>query len=81
MKNLIIHYYENFRDTRPTLTVTIRLSVLDISYFLIPEKLKEHMEKEGIDLRQSIELVNVKDLKGKLIEIEKIGARLIISID
>ena len=35
------------------------------------------LEKEGIDIRKSKELVKEKDLKGELVEIENIGERLI----
>jgi len=81
MKNLIIHYYENLRDTKPTLTVTIPLSIIENAYAFIPKKLKSVIEKEGIDIRHSKGFLREKDLKGQLVEIENIGERLIISID
>ena len=81
MKNLIIQYYERLGDTKPTLTVTIPLSIIHIAYSFIPKKLKAIIEKEGIDIRQSKELVKEKDLIGELVEIENISERLIISVD
>ena len=81
MKNLIIQYYERLGDTKPTLTVMIPLTIIDIAYSFVPKKLKAIIEKEGIDIRQSKELVKDKDLIGELVEIENIGERLIISVD
>ena len=81
MNNLIIQYYEKLSDTKPTLTVLIPLSIIDIAYAFIPKKLKAVLEKEGINIRQSKELVKEKDLKGELVEIENIGERVIFSVD
>jgi len=81
MKNLIIQYYERIGETKPTLTVMIPLTIIDIAYSFVPKKLKAIIEKEGIDIRQSKELVKEKDLIGELVEIEKNGERLIFSID
>ena len=50
MKNLIIQYYERLGDTKPTLTVMIPLTIIDIAYSFVPKKLKAIIEKEGVDI-------------------------------
>ena len=80
MKNLKIELY-NPGQKEPEKTVTIPLTSLHISLKLMPQKIKSSLETEGVDLTQCEELTKEKDLRGTLIEIERRGETLVISVE
>jgi len=65
----------------PEKTVTIPLTTLHIGLKLMPKKIKASLEAEGVDLAGCGELTKEKDLRGTLIEIERAGEKLAISIE
>ncbi len=80
MKNLKIELY-NPGQKEPEKTVTIPLTSLHISLKLMPQKIKSSLETEGVDLTQCSEFTKEKDLRGTLIEIERLGEKVVISVE
>ena len=80
MRNLKIEVYKLGQE-KPEKTVTIPLTSLHIGLKLMPRKIKSFLEAEGVDLTQCEELTKEKDLRGTLIEIERNGETLVISIE
>ena len=80
MENLRIHVFEAGK-TKPETIITIPLNVLNIAQDLIPSRMKQSLEKEGIDINKLGGLSTKKSPKGTLIEIETPKEKLVISID
>ena len=80
MKNLRIEIYKP-RQKEPEKTVTIPLTSLHISLKLMPQKIKASLEAEGIDLTVCSDLTKDKNLRGTLIEIERRGETVVISVE
>jgi hypothetical protein len=80
MKNLRIEIYKPGQK-EPEKTVSVPLSSLDISLKLMPQKIKASLEAEGVDLTVCSDLTKEKDLRGALIEIERRGETLVISVE
>ena len=81
VKDLRIQYYKSSSDSKPELAVKIPFSVLHIAVSFLPKKLSALLEKEGIDISQSKDLVKEKELVGTIIEIENINGKIAISVD
>jgi len=81
IKNLKIDLYKTNDDAEAEKTVTIPFSSLHAAVQLIPKVIKVLLEKEGIDISQCKEIVDEKDLKGTIIEIEHPRKKLVISVE
>ena len=79
MENLKINLYETGK-AKPESIITIPLTVLHIAQPLIPKRVKESLEREGVDIGSLSELASKKGPKGTLIEIESVKEKLVISI-
>lgn len=80
VQNLILHVHQAGKS-EPKTKVTIPLSGFHVGEKLLPKKLKEILEREGIDLTGITELYSKKGPKGTLIEIEDSEEKLVIMID
>jgi hypothetical protein len=80
MENLKISLYEAGK-AKPERIITIPLTVLHISQALMPSKMREALEREGIDVGKLSELAGKKGPKGTIIEIESSKEKLSISIE
>ena len=80
MEKLIFHMYE-FGKSKPEKTVIIRFSQLQIAQRLMPIKLKEFLEREGIDINILSQLSDKNFSKGVLIEVESNQEKLAISVE
>ena len=81
MKNLKIQFFKSVTDSKPEVGVKIPFSVLHIAVSFLPKKLSSLLEKEGIDISQSKDLVKEKELVGTLIEIENINGKITIAVE
>jgi len=81
VKNLKIQFFKSLSDSKPELGVKIPFSVLHIAVSFLPKKLSALLEKEGIDISQSKDLVKEKEVVGTIIEIEDIHGRIIIAVE
>ncbi len=81
MKNLVISLYKSKSEKKPESVVTIPLTTIHIAMKLLPKKIKNVLEREEIDLLQCKELPIVKDLAGKLIEVESPSEKMVISVE
>jgi hypothetical protein len=70
MTDLKIRVFKN-DDEKPDTTVTIPGNILKIASKLIPKKLAEILQEEGIDIDEIIRLSENPDAQGTLIEVEK----------
>ena len=80
MKSIKIEVYKPGQK-EPEKTVTIPLTSLRISLKLMPQKIKASLEAEGIDLTVCSDLTKEKNLRGTLIEIERRGETVVISVE
>ena len=80
MENLKISIFEAAK-TKPETIVTVPLNALHIAQVLIPSKIRQSLDKEGIDIGKLSDLATKKGPKGTLIEIENLKEKLVISID
>ena len=62
-------------ETQPETTVTIPGNVLNVASKLIPNKALAALKGEGIDLNELIKLSQNPDVRGTLVEIERLGRR------
>ena len=81
MKNLIIEVYTSKNSKQPQKKITLPLSTLEIGLRFLPLEIRSILEKEGIDLVYSQELIKETDIKGTLIEVENAHERLVISAE
>jgi len=68
-------------ETTPETTITIPLTSLKISTTLLPAKIKEILNEQGIELNELSRLINVECTKCTLIEIENVRQKITISIE
>jgi len=80
VQNLMLHVHQAGKS-EPKTKVTIPLSGFHVGEKLLPRKVKEILEREGIDLSGITELYSKKGPKGTLIEIEDSDEKLVIMID
>ncbi len=80
MEKLILHMYESGKS-KPEKTAIIRFSQLQIAQRLMPVKLKESLEREGIDINILRQLSDKNFSKGLLIEVESNQEKLVISVE
>ena len=66
---LVIKQYST-APKKPIKTITIPLSALKRFASLIPLKVKEELEKEGIDLQNIIKISESTKVKGELLALE-----------
>ena len=60
--------------------IVLPLTNLHIGLRFLPKKIKESLEKEGIDISGSRDLTKEKGIKGVLIEIENADECIVISL-
>ena len=82
MAKLCIKKYEDGNE-KPLKTVSIPLAVLKIVKNLIPKKVKEEFQKEGIDIQEIIKLSESPDFNGTILEVENHvkNEKVIISLE
>ena len=82
MKKLCINKYEN-GNNKPLKTISIPLGVLKIVKNLIPKKVTEELQKEGIDIQEIIKLSESPDFNGTILEVEnhEKNEKVIISLE
>ncbi len=80
MQTLKLHIYKTGQSD-PEIKIAIPLSALHISEKLLPKKVKEMLEKEGIDLNELSGLFAKQGPKGTLIEIEHAAEKMAIIIE
>ena len=82
MAKLCIKKYKNGSE-KPLKTVSIPLAVLKIVKNLIPKKVTEELQKEGIDIQEIIKLSESPDFNGTILEVEnhEKNEKVIISLE
>lgn len=80
MPSLCLYLYKR-RGSSAEKSVRIPLNFLDISLGLLPQRFRLALDREGIDLKGSKELIREKLGKGPLIEIETGEEKLVITIE
>ena len=80
MTDLKIRIFKNDQE-KPETVVTIPLKIVRTTAGLLPKKAKEALEKEGIDLNEIASLIEKQESAGKLVEVEKEGERIVITIE
>jgi len=81
MKNLLISIYKSKSEMKPESVVTIPFATIHIAIEFLPKRVKNVLEKEGIDLYSCKDLVKEKDLQGILIEIENQNERMVLAVE
>ena len=82
MAKLCINKFEN-ENNKPLKTISIPLGVLKIVKNLIPKKVTEELQKEGIDMQEIIKLSENPDFNGTILEVEnhENNEKVIISLE
>ena len=80
MQSLKIACYRSGQDV-PEKMIVLPLSTLHIGLRFLPRKIKQSLDKEGIDLTSCRDLVKEKGLKGTLIEIGSADEKFVISLE
>ena len=82
MAKLCIKKYENGNE-KPLKTISIPLAVLKIVKNLIPKKVKDELQKEGIDIQEIIKLSESPNFNGTILEVENHvkNEKVIISLE
>ena len=82
MAKLCIKKYENGNE-KPLKTISIPLAVLKIVKNLIPKKVKDELQKEGIDIQEIIKLSESPDFTGTVLEVDnhEKNEKVIISLE
>ena len=80
MQTLKLHIYKP-NKSEPETKISIPLSVLSVSEKLLPKKVKESLNNEGIDIGELATLFGKQGPKGKLIEVENPTERLVIIVE
>ena len=70
-------------NEKPLTTVSIPLAVIKIAKSLIPQKAKEELQKEGIDIQEIIKLSESPDFTGTVLEVDnhEKNEKVIISLE
>ena len=82
MAKLCIKKYGNGNE-KPLKTISIPLAVLKIVKNLIPKKVTEELQKEGIDMQEIIKLSENPNFNGTILEVEnhEKNEKVIISLE
>lgn len=80
MADLKIQVYKTGKK-KPETVVTISLKILRFATRLLPQKAMSALKTEGIDLDEIISLAEKEGITGKLVEVEKEGERIVISVE
>ena len=82
MAKLCIKKYEKGNE-KPLKTISIPLAVLKIVKNLIPKKVKDELQKEGIDIQEIIKLSESPNFNGTILEVENHvkNEKVIISLE
>ncbi len=67
-------------STKPESTITLPLQVTKHGKKMMPTKIKAVLKTGGIDINQLAELAEKKIPKGRLIEVENVKERIVISV-
>ena len=82
MKKLCIKKFEQ-DNRKPLTTVSIPLAVIKVVKSLIPKKVKEELQKEGIDIQEIIKLSESPDFTGIVLEVDnhEKNEKVVISLE
>ena len=82
MTKLCIKKFEQ-GNRKPLTTVSIPLAVVKMVKSLIPKKVKEELQKEGIDIKEIIKLSESPDFTGTVLEVDnhEKNEKVIISLE
>ena len=82
MKKLCIKKYKQ-GNIKPLTTVSIPLAVVKMVKSLIPKKVKEELQKEGIDIKEIIKLSESPHFTGTVLEVDnhQKNEKIIISLE
>ena len=67
-------------DKTPETVITLPSKVMRVASKLLPKRANRILEEEGIDITEIANLASSGNVKGKLIELEKKGERIVIFI-
>ena len=68
-------------ETEPKTRISVNLGLARLASKILPRKIKQDLEKEGVDLDEVLALIARENVRGKLVEIEKPTERIVISVD
>ncbi len=80
MKKIIIATYIN-KNPEPESKIMIPFNIFTFARNLIPKEAISELEKEGIDLNSFFSNFDNSDFVGTLIEIEKKGKKIVVTIE
>ncbi len=80
MKKIIIATYIN-KNPEAESKITIPFNIFTFARNLIPKEAISELEKEGIDLNKFFSNFDNSDFVGTLIEIEKEGKKIVVTIE
>jgi len=80
MAELKIQVYKTGKK-KPETVITISLKILRFATRLLPQKAMLALKTEGIGLDEIISLAEKESITGKLVEVEKEGERIVISVE
>jgi hypothetical protein len=80
VKQLRIRIYRP-GETEPKTKISIALGLARLASKVLPRKIKQDLEKEGVDLNEVLSLIAKENVRGKLIDIEKPDERIVISVE
>ena len=81
MKNLKIEIYKSKSEVKAEVAVTIPFGAINVSMHLLPKRVRNILDKEGIDITKCKDLVKEQKVTGTMIEFETPGERMIISVE
>jgi hypothetical protein len=68
-------------EAEPKTRISINLALARLASKILPRKIRQDIEKEGVDLDEVLSLIAKENVRGQLIEIEKPGERIVISVE
>jgi EAL domain-containing protein (putative c-di-GMP-specific phosphodiesterase class I) len=68
-------------ETEPKTRISVNLALARLASKILPRKIREDIEKEGVDLNEVLSVIAKENVRGKLIEIEKANERIVISVE
>jgi len=80
MAELKIQVYKTGKK-KPETVITISLKILRFATRLLPQKAMLALKTKGIGLDEIISLAEKESITGKLVEVEKEGERIVISVE
>ncbi len=68
-------------ESAPETVVKIPLQALRIAQSVLPHRVRWAFEEEGIDWKEVIRLVEEEKVSGTLVEVQKKGHRIVVSVE